>query len=46
MDKTKWISDAEFKFSVAFMKLMAFFMGKKAFQKQSMSLHGGFQGIC
>ncbi len=33
-DKTRWVSESEFQFS-GFMKLMAFFMGKKAFQKQS-----------
>lgn len=31
---TRWISESEFKFS-GFMKIIAFFMGKKTFQKQS-----------
>lgn len=33
-EKTRWISEAEFQFS-GFMKLMAFLMGKKPFEKQS-----------
>ena len=40
--KTRWVSDAEFKFS-GFMKLMGFFMGKKQFQKQTMSYMEDFK---
>lgn len=42
--KTKWVSDAEFKFT-GFMKLMVFFMGKKAFQKQSLSYMEDFKAF-
>lgn len=42
--QTKWISEAEFKFS-GFMKLMAFFMGKKPFQKQTMSFMEDFKAF-
>ena len=42
--KTKWISDCEFKFS-GLMKLMAFFMGKGAFKKQSMCFMEDFKAF-
>ena len=33
-DKTKWVSKSDFQFK-GFMKILSFFMGKKAFMKQS-----------
>ncbi len=42
--KTKWVSDSEFKFT-GLMKLMAFFMGKKTFQKQSQSYLEDFKSF-
>ena len=43
-DKTRWISEAEFKFK-GFMKLMSFFMGKGAFQKQTQSYMDDFKAF-
>jgi hypothetical protein len=43
-DKTRWISEAEFKFS-GFMKIMAFLMGKKAFQKQTQTYMEDFKAF-
>ncbi|WP_420317732.1 SRPBCC family protein [Ekhidna sp.] len=43
-DKTRWISEAEFKFS-GFMKLMAFFMGIKPFKKQTMIFMEDFKSF-
>lgn len=43
-DKTRWISEAEFKFS-GFMKLMSFFMGTKTFKKQSQSYLDDFKAF-
>lgn len=40
--KTRWKSTAEFKFT-GFMRILAFFMGKKAFQKQSMQFMEDFK---
>lgn len=42
--KTKWISEAEFKFS-GFMKIMAFFMGKGPFKKQTTSYMEDFKSF-
>ena len=42
--KTRWVSEAEFKFS-GFMKLMSFFMGKGVFKKQSMSFMEDFKSF-
>ncbi|MEQ9466273.1 MAG: SRPBCC family protein [Ekhidna sp.] len=42
--KTKWISEAEFKFT-GFMKLMAFFMGKGPFKKQSFAFMEDFKSF-
>ncbi|MEQ8627549.1 SRPBCC family protein [Ekhidna sp.] len=42
--KTKWISEAEFKFS-GFMKIMAFFMGKKPFKKQTQAFMEDFKAF-
>ena len=43
-DKTRWISESEFKFS-GFMKIMALFMGKRAFQKQSYKFMEDFKSF-
>ncbi len=43
-DKTRWISETEFEFR-GFMKVMAFFMGKKTFQKQSMKYLEDFKAF-
>ncbi|WP_420576153.1 SRPBCC family protein [Ekhidna sp.] len=42
--QTRWISESEFKFK-GFMKLMAFFMGKGAFKKQSYSYMEDFKAF-
>ncbi len=42
--KTKWISENEFRFS-GFMKVMSFFMGKKAFKNQTMSYLEDFKSF-
>ncbi|WP_424962203.1 SRPBCC family protein [Ekhidna sp.] len=42
--KTRWISEAEFKFS-GFMKIMAFFMGKKPFMKQTQAFMEDFKAF-
>lgn len=43
-NKTRWVSEAEFQFS-GFMKLMAFFMGQKAFEKQSCKFQEDFKAF-
>ncbi len=43
-DKTRWVSESEFQFS-GFMKLMVFFMGKKAFSKQSYTFMEDFKAF-
>ena len=42
--KTRWVSESEFKFK-GLMKLMAFFMGKGAFKKQSYSFMEDFKAF-
>ena len=42
--KTRWISESEFKFK-GFMKLMAFFMGKGPFKKQSLAYMKDFKSF-
>lgn len=41
-EKTKWVSESEFKFT-GFMKFVSFFMGKGAFKKQSVSYMEDFK---
>ena len=43
-EKTRWISEAEFRFK-GFMKLLAFFMGKGTFQKQTQSFLEDFKAF-
>ncbi|MEM6738147.1 MAG: SRPBCC family protein [Bacteroidota bacterium] len=43
-EKTRWISDAEFKFK-GFMKIMSFFMGKSMFKKQTLSYMEDFKAF-
>ncbi|GAB4244018.1 MAG: hypothetical protein Tsb0034_22070 [Ekhidna sp.] len=42
--KTRWVSQNEFKFS-GFMKIMSFFMGKSAFEKQTYSYMEDFKAF-